>query len=86
VKWCPDIEQGDASLIKDYKIDISDLKLYIWAGIQVEMFSSPLYNNYDEKLDQDNTVMYRVADLLNEAGIENIDNIKNTGAIIFIDV
>ena len=83
--WCPNIDSSLASPEEIQIKGVENLVLNVKSGIYFPQYDTKDYSSYESEKNLDSSQrlnLYLVGDLLNEAGIESIDEIKNTGAII----
>ena len=79
--WCPSIDLNTTEYNSYFVENIESFQLKIWSGITFPQFDSDEYISYSSK----DSNIYYIRDILDESGISSIEEIKETGAIIYMD-
>lgn len=86
--WCPNIDANGTDITQHYIKGVENFYLELWVGIYFPQFSDQEYISYKgnkhEEYPNTDATLFRIGDILYEAGIEKIDDIYETGAIIDI--
>ncbi|OMJ93876.1 hypothetical protein SteCoe_3068 [Stentor coeruleus] len=86
--WCPNIDANGTVITYYYVKGVENFFLELWTGIYFPQFSDHEYISYKgnkhEIYPKDKATLFRIGDILYEAGIEKIEDIYETGAIIDI--
>ncbi|CAG9324534.1 P2RX1_2 [Blepharisma stoltei] len=87
--WCPDLASISSSELDESKIyGVGNFVINLWAGIDFPQFDTDEYVNYESKkpvsYPEEPATKYTINDILSEAGIESMDEVRKTGAIIEI--
>lgn len=84
--WCPNPDVALTEMIETDILGIETFTLSLWAGIEFPQFSSPEYVSYSDSTSKtypdSGATIFILGDLLKEAGVDNIEDLKETGAII----
>jgi hypothetical protein len=86
--WCPSIDSNTTTFSSHIIQNIESFKLQIWSGITFPQFDTEEYISYsqqDQVFSSSDANIFYIKDILNEAGIDGIEDILETGAIIKMD-
>ena len=87
--WCPNMDVNRTETIDTDILGVENFVLELWAGIQYPQFDSPEYISYSDGTPavypKDGASLFVLKDILKEAGIKDIQEIKETGAIIMMN-
>lgn len=91
LNWCPSMDSDHSEFIEEVELKgFENVKTYIWTGINFDALSSPDYISHKDSSNvaypDDRATVYPLGDILNEAGISDVDEIRRTGAIVELKI
>ena len=91
INWCPSMDSDHTEFIEEIEVNgFENVKTYIWTGIDFDALGSPDYISHKDNTQvpypDDRATVYNLGDILSEAGIDDMNDIRMSGAIVELKI